>query len=179
MEGETPQIVNAESEPWPPLVIVPAPVVVVPAWVRVLAGIETGVLGAALMSAWLFSHSWWTGEGILTPANIWATTMFGGSVMRYGPAHPYSGIAVHFLMACLLSAVFSLVCGRVRRFPVVLLLGLFTAIVWYFLLVSWNRWIAVYSQQPETFLAYLLFGVVLSRAVSRSAHLAGVLASTN
>ena len=179
MEGEEPQLTEAESGQIIPPMVVSRPALVIPVWVRMLAGIETGVLGASLMCVWLFAHSWWSGEGIFTPANIWATSVYGSSVMRYGPARPYSGLATHFAMACCLGVLFAVLSSRVRRFPVILLLGLFAGVAWYFSLVTWNRWIALYSQQPETFLAYLLFGIVLSRMPSRGVQLAGVLTSTN
>ena len=179
MEGEEPQFSEPTSGQIKPPVIVMAPAIAVPIWVRILAGVETGVLGAGLMCVWLFSHSWWSGAGVLAPANIWATSIHGSAVMRYAPARPYSGLAIHFAMACLVGVIFAVLSSQLRRFPFVLIFSLFASVAWYFLLVSWNRWIALYSQQPETFLAYLLFGIVLSRMPSRSVELAGVLASTD
>ena len=84
---------------------------------------------------------------------------------------------MHFAMACVAGGLFSVLAGGIRRFSLVFLLGLAAGAVWYFVLAYWNRWIAVYSPQPETFIAYLLFGIALSRTPSRGVHLAGVLAS--
>ena len=118
------------------------------------------------------------GDRVLTAANIWATSIYGSAAMRYYPARPMSGLAVHFAMACVAGSLFSAIAGGVKRFPLVFLLGLAAGAAWYFCLVYWNRWIAVYSPQPETFVAYLLFGIVLSRTPSRCVHLAGVFATT-
>jgi len=179
MEGEQPQLSDTVDEPMPPPSFAPVATAAVPVWVRVLAGIETGVLGAGFMCVWLFAHSWWGGDRFLTPAKIWATTLLGGSVMRYGPGRPLVGLAVHFSLACVVSVVFAVLSVRIRRFPVAVVMGLLAGGCWYFLLVWWNRWIAVYSQQPETFLGFLVFGIVLSRSPSRCIHLAGVLASAD
>ena len=177
MDGSEPQFSDLQTELVPPVATLP-PIVIIPIWVRILAGIESGVLGAGVMVAWLFGHSWWNGDRVLTAANIWATTIYGSAAMRYFPARPISGLAVHFAMACVAGSLFSAAAGGIKRFPFVFLLGLAAGSLWYFGLVYWNRWIAVYSPQPETFVAYLLFGIVLSRSPSRCVHLAGVFAST-
>jgi len=179
MDGAEPQFSDSQMDPVVPPVAVSRPAVVVPSWVRILAGIESGALGAALMIVWLFGHSWWNGDRVLTAANIWATSVHGSAVMRYLPAKPVSGLAIHFAMACVVGSLFSLAAGGIKRFSVVFLLGLAAGAAWYLILVYWNRWIAVYSPQPETFIAYLLFGIVLSRTPSRCVHLAGVLATTH
>ena len=177
MDGDGPQFSNQQSDQMlPPIAVYPA-ALVVPYWIRILVGIESGVLGACLMLVWLFGHSWWNGDRVLTAANIWATSIYGSAAMRNLPAKPISGLAVHFAMACVAGGLFSAFAGGIRRFPLVFMLGLAAGAVWYFVLVYWNRWIVVYSPQPETFIAYLLFGIVLSRTPSRSVHLAGVLGS--
>ncbi len=178
MDGAQPQFNDRQTGQAAPPVFVP-PAAIIPFWIRILAGIESGVLGAGLMVAWLFGQSWWNGDRVLTAANIWATSIYGSAAMRYFPARPIPGLAVHFVMACVAGSLFSAAVGGVRRFPFVFLLGLASGAAWYFSLAYWNRWIALYSPQPETFIAYLLFGIVLSRTPSRCVHLAGVLAATD
>ena len=179
MDGEDPQFSVDTGGLLSPPIVAPIPVVTIPLVVRLLAGIETGVLGGSLMAAWMFAHSWWIGERLLAPANIWATSLYGGSVMRYGPSRPLAGFAVQLAMACLVAVAYALAAGGWKRFYLAFLSGLAAGASWYFLLVYWNRWIAVYSPQPETFISYLLFGIVLSRTPLRCIHLAGVLASAD
>jgi hypothetical protein len=180
MDGVEPEFSDPQAEPAnppiavPPVAILP-PSVVIPFGVRILSGIETGALGAGVMAVWLFGNSWLHGDRLLTAANIWATSIYGSAAMRYFPARPISGLAIHVTMACLAGGLFSAAVGNLKRFPVVFLLGLAAGAAWYFGLVYWNPWIAVYSPQPETFIAYLLFGIVLSRTPSRSMYLAGAL----
>ncbi len=182
MDGEERQFSDVPNEPvrdeqLAPPATAPAPAIAIGLLVRILAGIESGIWGAFLMSGWMCAHSWWSGDRFLTPANIWATTLFGSSVMRWAPSRPLSGFALQFTMACIVGVFYALVAAGWKRFYVAFLFGLAVGALWYFLLVYWNRWIAVYSPQPETFIAYLLFGIVLSRTPLRCIHLAGVLAS--
>lgn len=144
----------------------------------VLAGGETGVLGALLMMIWFALDSlverqqWWA---IL---NLWGAAIYGDAVFRMGLGKAsLAGGALHVFLGGLAGAGSGLALGRLRRFGRVLLAALLLGALWYGILqYGVLRWlhplIGRMTPQPATLLAHLLFAVMLTRIPARGLSLA-------
>ena len=172
----------------PPFVVIPAPPVWVPEPVAapirptavhlLLAGAETGVLGALLMMIWFALDSlveqqhWWA---IL---NLWGAAIYGDAVFRMGLSKAsLAGGSLHVVLGGLAGAGSALVLGRLRGFGKVLPAGLLLGALWYVLLQhgllrGLHPLIERMTPQPATLLAHLLYAVMLTRIPGRGLCLA-------
>ncbi len=166
-----------------PAATLPPPVLVVPppapgATHLLLAGLESGVLGAGLMMLWFALDSlvdrqqWWA------MLNLWGAAIYGDAVFRMslGKAS-LAGAALHICLGGLAGAVMALALGRLHRFSLLILAALVGGCLWYAMLqFGILRWlhplIPRMTPQPATVLAHLLYAAVLMRIPGRSAGLA-------
>jgi hypothetical protein len=161
----------------------PPPVVVAPPepppgpWARVLAGLESGVLGAAVMIGWFALDAlterqyWWA------MLNLWGAPAYQNRVfsMGFGKA-TLAGASMHFFLHGVGGALWGLAGGRIANYWLHLMASFLAAACWYLLLMEgfWPLAAPVVSRispVPATYLAYVLFGAALSRTVHRARQL--------
>jgi hypothetical protein len=173
---EPPPFVVFPAAPPPPVLVVPPPAA--EAKHLLLAGLESGVLGAGLMMLWYALDSlverqhWWA------MLNLWGAAIYGDAVFRMslGKAS-LAGAALHVCLGGLAGAVMALALGRLHRFSLLILAALVGGGLWYGMLqYGILRWlhplIPRMTPQPATVLAHLLYAAVLTRIPGRSARLA-------
>jgi hypothetical protein len=174
-----PPVVAIEDGPPPeppPLYIAPVPGPVP----RLLAGLESGILGAAVMIAWfamdslLESQYWWA------MLYLWGASVYHNRVfsMGFGVA-TLAGASTHFFLHGLGGALWSLLAGRISNYWLHLFFSFAAAAAWYWLLMYtfWPIVAPVVSRitpLPATFLAYFLFGAALSRSARRARQLSAI-----
>ncbi|MBI2687140.1 MAG: hypothetical protein HYX27_12555 [Acidobacteria bacterium] len=181
-EIEAPPPVLSELNPFVPAPPPPPPIVVpklpLPGTVpRVLAGIESGILGALVMIGWFAIDSllerqyWWA------MLNLWGAGVYHNRVfsMGFGIA-TLAGASTHFFLHGVGGALWSLVGGRMSNYWLHLLFSFAAAAGWYLLLMHafWPVVAPVVSRItpiPATFLAYFLFGAAISRIPHRARQL--------
>ncbi|MFN0102669.1 MAG: hypothetical protein ACKV2U_11335 [Bryobacteraceae bacterium] len=162
----------------PPPVVTPRPVPAPGPIPRLLAGLESGILGAAVMIGWFAVDSllerqyWWA------MLNLWGASVYHNRVfsMGFGVA-TLAGASTHFFLHGLGGALWSLLAGRMSNYWLHLIGSFVAAAVWYYLLMHafWPAVAPVVSRitpLPATLLAYFLFGAALSRNAQRARQLA-------
>jgi hypothetical protein len=134
---------------------------------HLVSGIEAGVIGGLAMLLLMVSGSLLHGQPWIEIPNLLGSTFYGPRAFRpiLGLA-TLSGAALHFVITGTIGAAFGLVCGRVQERRRLLLFGLLTGVVWYYLAdaVFWTRVnprVPLYSPQPATLLAHALYGACL------------------
>lgn len=160
----------------PPPVVIPIP----PVAPRLLAGIESGVLGAAVMILWFGLDSllerqyWWA------MLNLWGASVYHNRVfsMGFGIA-TLAGAATHFFLHGVAGGVWGVVAGRMSNYWLHLACSLLAAALWYWVLMHtfWPAVAPVVSRItpiPATPLAYFLFGAAISRNAYRARQLDAV-----
>src|ERR1700674_3163072 len=101
---------------------------------QAVAGVESGILGGALMLVWLGLLSFLQGRSIWSIPNLLASTFYGEAALRRGFRWTtLSGIALHLIMAAMAGLVFGLAVGGIASRSRVMLLGLAAGMTWYFL----------------------------------------------
>lgn len=147
---------------------------------RLLAGLESGILGAVVMIGWfaldavLERQYWWA------MLNLWGAGVYHNRVfsMGFGMA-TLAGVSTHFFLHGVGGAIWSLAAARMSNYWLHLAGSLVAAAVWYSVLM-YGFWPAVapvvsrISPIPATLLAYLLFGAALSRNARRARQLDAV-----
>ena len=136
--------------------------------VRILAGLETGILGGLLMIAWVALASAWDGEPWYEVPNLWASAIWGRiALYRRLSLMTLGGSCFQIVMGSLIGAIFSMIFGTLQGLGRLLPPGLMTGAAW-FILFNWrNRIFAMHAPQPEVLVAYALFGVMLARTGRR------------
>jgi hypothetical protein len=173
---EPPPPIATPDEPAPP----PPPVYYAPPpgpVPRLLAGLESGILGAAVMIAWFALDSllerqyWWA------MLNLWGAGVYHNRVfsMGFGVA-TLAGASTHFFLHGLGGAVWSLIAGKISNYWLHLFCSFAAAAAWYLLLMHafWPAVAPIVSRitpLPATLLAYFLFGAALSRNARRARQL--------
>jgi len=157
--------------PPPPPVPVPRPLP------RLLAGLESGILGALIMILWfaldafLERQYWWA------MLNLWGAGVYHNRVFSMGlGVATLAGASTHFFLHGLAGAIWALAAARVGNYWLHLALSFGAAAGWYLLLmhVFWPAVAPVVSRitpLPATILAYFLFGVAISRNAQRARQL--------
>jgi hypothetical protein len=172
VDGTPPILVIHPPPPPPP----PPPTAGV--LLRLLAGVETGIIGGVIMMLWfaldsLFEQQYWWAM-----LNLWGAAVYGNRVFSMGLGMAtLTGAALHLFLHGTGGALWSLLAGRLTHFWLHLAGSIGAAAVWYFVLHHWF-WPAVapavsrMTPMPATALAYLLFGAALSRGARRVRELA-------
>lgn len=165
----------------PPEVVPPPPPVPPPGPVpRLLAGLESGIVGAAVMIGWFALDSMMERQYWWAMLNLWGASVYHNRVfsMGFGIA-TVTGAAAHLFLHGLGGALWSLVAAKMSNYWLHLACSFFAAWAWYWVLMH-AFWPAVapvvsrLSPLPATFLAYFLFGAALSRTARRARQLQSV-----
>jgi hypothetical protein len=144
-----------------------------------LAGLQSGVLGALAMLAWLGVSARWQRRGFWTAANLMASCFYGDTAIRSGfSSSTVSGLALYLVLYGLLGAAFGLLVARRARGLRLALLALLFALAWYYLAFGLlSRKLAplvalLHSERP-TVLGHLIYGGMLAGSGRRRAPGAG------
>lgn len=140
---------------------------------RLLAGIETGIVGGIAMLlyfsglSFLQRQQWWTAENLLGSA------VYGNAAIWKGLGRAtMAGAAVQLVLASLCGIAFSFTISFLRVGSVFRLSAAVAAATgWYFLFYNWifpavAPLIPMYSSRSAPLVAHLLLGLSLSRAHS-------------
>lgn len=136
---------------------------------HVLAGIESGVLGASVMFVVLAIGSVWHGRSIWVAPNLFATTFFGSGVYRNHILRAsWTGVALIFALYGGLGGLWGLIWRDQRRHWLALY-GAVAGLAVYFLFfhVLWphvNPLIPAYAPDRQLQIAHVLWGVILARS---------------
>ena len=134
---------------------------------RVIAGIESGVLGGIFMLGWLALVSVLQGRSAWSMPNLLASTFYGQAALRRGFRwSTLSGVALHVTMSASVGLLFGLAVSGVASRPRVMLLGLGAGVAWYFLSLGllWthiNPIVPLYGGGSGWFTAHLGLGIFL------------------
>ncbi|HEY3441336.1 MAG TPA: hypothetical protein VGK29_11310 [Paludibaculum sp.] len=148
-----------------------------PIAIRLLAGLDTGVVAGLPALAWLLFHSWLRGEQWWAKLNVAGALFFGESVYSMGLSRAsLAGGALLVVGYGLLGAVFGLI-ARPRGIARNLILGFLLAIAWQlacqkYLLRLVNPFAPAYFPPLSTLPAQLMFGLGLARFSGRFQSLA-------
>lgn len=160
--------------PAPPPVYLPPPPGPLPC---LLAGLESGILGALFMIAWFAFDSlierqyWWA------MLNLWGASVYHNQVfsMGFGSA-TLAGASTHFFLHGAAGALWSLIAGRMSNYWLHLLYS-FAAAAGCYLLLMHGFWpivapvVSRVTPTAPTLLAYFLFGAAISRTAHRARQL--------
>src|SRR5689334_22099857 len=107
-----------------------------------LAGLQTGIVAAIVMLAWLGLAASWYRKSFWTPANLMASTFYGESALRNRFTwHTFSGLALFFLIYGSLGVLFAL---AVRERPQGLRItcaGILLSIGFFYVIYAvWRHW---------------------------------------
>jgi hypothetical protein len=137
------------------------------ALMRLVHGLEAGVIGGVAMLVLLVSAALWRGDVWWAPANLLGTTFYGRRAFHTAPGMAtLSGAAFHIVITGTVGALFGLACGGVRERRRLVLLGALAGVFWYYLAdaIFW-RWVNIlvpaYAPQPSTLIAHAVFGACL------------------
>jgi hypothetical protein len=132
-----------------------------------LAGLQSGLVGALCMLAWLGVIAQWQQRNFWIPANLMASAFYGGASVHTGFAsETVSGLAVYIALYSLLGALLALVLrdrfSRTRTFLVTVAF----ALGWYYLSFRflWKSLIplvALLHVERSTALGHLIYGALL------------------
>ena len=132
-----------------------------------LAGLEAGIIGGTAMLAWLAMVSLWHGRSVWSIPNLLASTFFGDDTLRRGfHLSTLSGLSLHLLISTALGIAFSLATSRLDGRGRVLLLGIASALAWYFVGFAYlwrhiNPLVLLYSPDIGMLVAHVVFGVAI------------------
>lgn len=161
----------------PPVYVAPPPPPPLPppgAVASLLAGLESGILGAALMIGWFAMDSLWERQYWWAMLNLWGAGVYHNRVfsMGFGVA-TLAGAAMHFFLHGAAGAVWALAASRISNYWLHLLCS-FGAAAGFYLFLMHAFWPAVapvvsrITPLPATALAYFLFGAAISRTAHRA-----------
>jgi hypothetical protein len=135
---------------------------------RLLAGLQAGVLGGVAMLVWTMATSPWRRQPWWAFPNLMGSGLFGEAVFRLGFGWAsWNGIALLLFLAGALGAVFALLVPEsvgAFRFG---LLAFAAALAWYYATASpaVNRWaplVPLYTPKAILYTGHLLYGLSLA-----------------
>jgi hypothetical protein len=134
-----------------------------------LAGLQAGITGALWMFLCFFAGALWTGGGIWSVPNLFATTFHGVYAYQNGFFKTtWVGIALIVVIYGIIGALWGCV-WRGRRRPLFSFAGAITGLAIYYLFFDWvwphaNRLIAEYAPLRVVEVAHILWGIALARS---------------
>jgi hypothetical protein len=139
-----------------------------PLLLRALAGIQTGVLGGLAMLGWLAAGSALDRQPLWIIPNLLGSVFYGRDVLRrsFGST-TVAGLALHLFVAGLIGLAFGVVIGESRNRLRVALLGILSALSWYYFseALFWRKLgilAMIYGPPRSMLLAHLIYGFVLA-----------------
>ena len=161
----------------PPVYVAPPPPPPLPppgAVPSLLAGLESGILGAVLMIAWFALDSIWERQYWWAMLNLWGAGVYHNRVfsMGFGVA-TLAGASMHFFLHGIAGALWALLGSRISNYwlHLVCSFGAAAALHLFLLYAFWPTVAPVVSRLtplPATALAYFLFGAAMSRTAHRA-----------
>ncbi len=148
-------------------------ILAVPKIVRILAGLETGVIGAAVVLLWFIFLATRQDQVWYAMPNLLGSTFYGNAAFRAGfGLVTLSGIAIHVLASGLAASIYALLVplrlSGARSFLLALIAGmLWFYITHYFLWPILNPLVQVYTTEASVLAGNLLFGMCLARTPRR------------
>ena len=137
--------------------------------VRALAGLETGVLGGAVMLGWFATISVWQDQLWYAVPNLLAGVFYGELIFRSGFGFvTLTGIAIHLISGGVAGILFGVLAPEGQAPARVVLLGLVAGLLWFYFnqFVWWRRTnplVIYYTAESSMVAAHLLFGIFLGR----------------
>jgi hypothetical protein len=134
---------------------------------RAASGLEAGVIGGLAMLSVLITFSLLRGRVWWETANLLGSTFYGLRAFRSGVSMAtLSGVAFHLVITGTVGVVFGLVCGAMAGRSRLLLVGLISGVVWYYLAnaLLWsfvNPLVPLYTFPPAAIIAHGIFGACL------------------
>jgi hypothetical protein len=134
-----------------------------------LAGLQSGMLGALTMLGWLAAASVYYRRSLWTVPNLLASTFHGEAALRSDFTRTtFSGIALHLMIYATLGAVFGLLVGHRTTRLRIALLGVIYAMGWYYLSFgalwkSVNPLVPLYVPDRPMIVGHLIYGGLLGR----------------
>jgi hypothetical protein len=135
---------------------------------RLLAGLQAGVLGGVAMLAWAVATSAWRQQPWWAFPNLMASGLFGESVFHLGFGRAsWSGIALLLFLTGTLGSVFALLVPEsVGSFRFVLL-AFAASLAWYYATASpalnhWAPLVPLYTPKPILYTGHLIYGLCLA-----------------
>jgi len=132
-----------------------------------LAGLQSGLVGALSMLAWLGVIAEFQQRNFWIPVNLMASFFYGPDAIRSGFAsQTVSGLAIYIVIYSLLGALLAVALRdrlpRVRTF----LVAIAFAIVWYYVTfrLVWKSvmpYVALLHVERATAMGHLIYGVIL------------------
>lgn len=136
---------------------------------HLLAGLETGVVAALAMLAWLGFSALWYRHSFWTAPNLLASTFYGEFALRNNfNGHTLPGLALYVLIYGSLGMLFGMaIQGRSASLRITCI-GILGAVAWYYFLFglvwkTWNPLLVLYTQDRPMFAGHVLFGMMLGR----------------
>jgi hypothetical protein len=132
-----------------------------------LAGLQSGLVGALAMLLWLGVLAEWQQRNFWIPVNLMASVFYGPAAIRSGfAAETVSGLAIYIALYSALGALLALALrDRLPRLRTFLVAVVF-AIVWYYLSfrLLWKAmmpYVALLHVERSTAMGHLIYGVIL------------------
>lgn len=134
------------------------------AGLRLLAGLETGVLGGLLSAGWFAALALMQHERLWYPGNLLASTMFAGEALRAGFGRfTLSGFALYILVCGLAGAVFGVLLPGSASQRRALFAGLLFGLALFFAWRRANPLLVEFTHPWNLLAAQVLFGAALAR----------------
>src|SRR5712671_4965716 len=101
---------------------------------QAVAGVESGILGGALMLVWLGLLSFLQGRSVWSIPNLLASTFYGEAALRRGFRWTtLSGVALHLIVSVVAGLLFGSAVNGIASRGRVMTLGFAAGVAWYFL----------------------------------------------
>jgi hypothetical protein len=134
-----------------------------------LAGLQAGMIAALAMLAWLGVSAVWERRSFWTSENLLATTFYGGTAVRNSfSTGTLSGLALYLLIYSVLGCLFAIAAGGRLTAPKLLLTGIITALVWYyvsfhFVWSSLSPLVPLLHAVRPTIVGHIIYGAAIAR----------------
>ena len=138
-----------------------------------LAGLQSGLIGALCMLAWLGILAQWQQRNFWIPANLMASVFYGHTSIHSGFAgETISGMAVYVALYSLLGALLALALRDRLSRPRTFLVTMAFALAWYYLSfrVLWKSMmplVALLHVERSTVFGHMIYGAILGGYPSR------------
>jgi hypothetical protein len=138
-----------------------------------LAGLQSGLLGALCMLAWLGVIAQWQQRNFWIPANLMASVFYGPTSIHSGFAgETISGLAVYVALYSLLGALLALALRDRLSRPRTFLVTMAFALGWYYLSfrLLWKSMmplVALLHVERATVFGHMIYGAILGGYPSR------------
>jgi hypothetical protein len=141
----------------------------IPALQYLLTGLETGILAALAMLAWLGVSAMWYRRSFWTAANLLAAIFYGESALHNRfTVHTFAGLGLYLVLYGSLGMLFGLAIRDRHASLRITCLGILVTIGCYYLLFGWiwkrfDPLMVLYTHDRPMFAGHVLYGAMLGR----------------